>query len=406
MKEIEKEIKDYLDNFFTPNELIELSTNINPQKHDFDDTTPNDPQYINACKLLFDKLKNSALLDKYRIEVGPNCTYLIEQLFKTYVDKDTFLVISSHEHNATTKQITTPENKKYMIYVQKRSELLKNKESIIKDILTKFKESGCKKIFCIMVGTTPHTTITVDQEFFIALKNGFVAADVPHIMVLDDCQGLYMIERNYDIFDAFLGTTHVLYPLLDPMGIIFTKLPKKIGFIQRKSLLDLNDKLNILLKSKEKAIQFNSLLSKYFESILQDTGFEKYENEAPHQFGIHLDKTKTDMRWDKELITYGIKFNPVESFDNFVRMRYQEIIVQSSDAFIEGLNKLSKVLYKLKHYKQFGLDVNYSNTHRFEDGLIAFDSIRLNPVLENSLDAAAKQTLYNRLVIDFKEKAR
>jgi hypothetical protein len=343
--DIENKIKDFIDNFYKDADLLELAKFVPVQ---LENTTPNtDLDYIAICNKIFDLLKNSTLKNKYRIEIEERCTHLIKKLFKTYVKEDTFVITSSHDHQSTTNMLG--DSKQYIINLFR----LQNKQERIKifqEIVDAFKESKCKNIFFIMVGTTPQSAVTIDQSFFVELKHLFIKNNIPHLMFLDDCQGIFIIERNYDIFDGFLASGHVLSCLFPDVGLLFTKVPQQIGYINKQALLNLYNKFEIMSKYKDKASTFNSLLTEFFKS---ENNFEKYKNEAPHQFSLNLRNTINNAKYDTKFIQYGIIFNPINCEDNFVRLRYHEALIQDADTFINGLKELKIHLNKLSRFKEF-----------------------------------------------------
>ena len=105
-----KKIKDYIDNFYETDDLIRLAKNTPIFIEN--DTTKSDLAYQVICNKILDLLQNSRLRDKYRIEIDIRCTNLIQKLFKTYVTNDTFIITSSHDHEATTDMLGN--NKRYM----------------------------------------------------------------------------------------------------------------------------------------------------------------------------------------------------------------------------------------------------------------------------------------------------
>ena len=378
-----QEIKDYIDNFYETDDLLRLAKTVIVNTKD--DTSIFDPSYITICNKILDLLKNSHLKDKYRIEIDVRCTNLIDKLFKAYVNPDTFVITSSHDHEATTSRLGN--NKKYIVNLFRLQDK-QERMNIFEEIITAFKESKCKNVFCLMVGTTPQSAVMIDQAFFIGLKHKLTSNNIPHLIFLDDCQGLVIMERNYEIFDGFLATGHVLSSLFPNVGLLFTKLPQKIGFTNKQTLIDVFDKLEIIDKYKDKAKGFNDLLSKYFESTLTNTGFTEYKNEVPHQFAIALPDTKAYKKLDYDFLPYGIRFNPIDTRDNFVRIRYFEAIVLDSDFFVEGLSKLKKSLVHLSKRKEMAInDIQYTDESRDPnyDLFLSLEKKKLNSKFNNVL---------------------
>lgn len=389
--EIEDKIKNYIDNFYEQPDLLQLTKPLSIEiKNDLTYTN----EYLNACNSIIKLLKSNNLIDKYRIEIDKSCTSLIQKLFKTYVNENTFVITSSHDHEATTNMLVG--KNQYIINVFK----LQDKQERIKifqEILDSFKKSKCTNIFCIMVGTTPHSAITIDQNFFIELKTVFIKNNLPHLMFLDDCQGIFMIERNYEVFDGFLATGHVLSCLFPDVGLLFTKLPQQIGYINKQALIDLYNKIKIIVKYKDKANDFNKLMSEYFK----DTSFNQYSNEPSHQFSLSLRNTINSTKYDSKFIKYGIRFNPINCEDNFVRLRYHEVIIQDSDVFIKGLRELKTHLNKLSRFKELApVNLNYSLESREEMQNLNLDSnIKLNERIKSLLSVNQQELIQQRFCL-------
>lgn len=356
LTDIEIQIKDYIDHFYDTNDLLKI-INI-PKIHIKNDTSINDLEYNSICNKIFTLLNNSQLADKYRIEIDKSCTSLIEKLFKAYVDEDTFIITSDFDHEATTSQLGN--NKRHIVRV---FDTFKDEIGVCNEIVKSFKDSKCKRIFCIMVGTTPQSGIMINQSFFVNLKNALVKQNIDHMMILDDCQDMFMVERNYDIFDGILATSHVLSCFLPNFGILFTKLPKNIGYLNKMSLINAYPTLELLDKYKDKASKFNNLLNDYFKDTMERTGFKQFPNEVSHQFVIWLPKTINNLKYDDEFAKYGFRFDPTKVENNFIRVRYHETIVQDSNSFIEGLRKVKKHLFKLHRFKEFSSDYDFVEDH-------------------------------------------
>ena len=386
--QIEAKIKDYIDNFYEQSDLLQLTkyTPVNIK----DDTVYNDSEYLSICNHVLVLLKNSNLTNKYRIEIDKSCTDLIKNLFKTYTDENTFIVTSSHDHQATTNMLG--DKKKYIVNLFR----LQNKEErpkIFQEIIAAFRESGCKSLFCIMVGTTPQSAIVIDQAFFIELKHLFIRNNIPHLMFLDDCQGIFVMERNYEVFDGFLATGHVLSCLFPNIGLLFTKLSQRIGYINKQTLANLYNKLEIIDKYKDKANCFNQLMSEYF---VNNTTFTQYKNEAPHQFALSLRNTINNPKYDSKFIKYGIRFNPIDCEDNFVRLRYHEVLIQDSDTFLKGLQELKTHLHKLSRFKELSTEnLDYSLQSR-EDTQDLTLNVKLNKRIQSLLDINQQELIQQR----------
>ena len=352
--QIENKIKSYIKNYFTDEEKSVLR-HYYFDKYEADDTTLNDTEYQNLSKLC-KALIQSPLSDKYRIEVGPSCRFLINRLVDTYIDDDTLVLTTEQEHSSVKNALKTVKN---LMVLNVNTLYL---HETYNKVLEEFKNKKCNKIFLLMAGTLPGTFEVIKQDFFISLKTILLENKIPNIFILDDCQGCGFIFRDYDIFDGILATGHVFIPGFD-MGILFTKLNKRIGYYNKTGLKHLIEKINIILKHKDKALMFNDLLSEYFNYELNELGFEKFSNQALHKFAFKItNNTFTQKQYD-DLIKYKVRVSDSHTPITNISIRCHEIMIQDPDKVIKGLELTKKLLKKIYRAKELGInkDTVYSN---------------------------------------------
>lgn len=353
MKSIEDKLLTYLDGFTNKADYKDFLS-VYDQKHDFDDTTLDDLEYIQLVQL-YNKLLNLKEDFNYRIEVDAHCTALIEKLFKRYVGKNTFVLTTEQEHPSVKNYL--PKNNTYIICVNET----KN-EDAIPQIIQKFKESGCTEFFLIMAGVIPGSSEILDEKFFKQLKVELAKAYINHIFVLDDCQGLYMLNRDYSDFDCILGTAHVIVRYGFSMGILYTKLPHKIGYINKGSLKAFLPKIKYALNHKEDALKFNSIMKEFLKDEIDGNTFIIKGNQAPHMLTISTRGVKFNQKVATELKDYGIIFSELNSKDRLIRLRYQETILFEPKEYIEGLHRFKKMLHSLQKMKELGTDLTFDNS--------------------------------------------
>ena len=357
---IEAKLKDYIDNFYEEKDLLTMAKPIVFNTDNIQNDTPYYPdKYKDICNKILRLLDNIDLLDKYRIEVDYRCRFLTEKLLKTYVDSDSLVITSNSDHNTTLDLLNN-----YNTCIIDRNKIKDNQELVIENIVTEFKNGHYKKLFFIMVSTVSQLCVSIDESFFAKLKAVLVKEQIPHIMVLDSCQDIFIIKKNYEIFDAFLATSHVLSCLLPKVGLLFTKLPKQVGFVNTEILNLIYPKLEIINKYKDKAIIFNNLMHEYFKPTMERLNFNTFENETPHQFSIALPNTIIQDKWDIQFAPYNIRFNPINSNFNFVRLRYHELIIQDSSKLLEALKSLKSILKQIHFRQQYDINKVYDNKKR------------------------------------------
>lgn len=352
--QIENKIKSYIKNYFTDEEKSVLR-HYYFDNYEVDDTALSDLEYQNLSKLC-KTLIQSPLSDKYRIEVGPSCRYLINRLVDTYVDNKTLVLTTEQEHSSVKNALKTVKN--LMVLNVDSLYLYETYNRVIEE----FKNKKCDKVFLLMAGTLPGTFEVIKQKAFINLKATLLQNNIPSLFILDDCQGCGFITRDYDLFDGILATGHVFIPGFD-MGILFTKLNKKIGYFNKTGLKHLIEKIKIILKHRDKALMFNSLLSEYFNYELNELGFEKFNNQALHKFAFKItDNTFTQKQYD-ELIKYKVRVSDSHTPITNISIRCHEIMIQDPDKVIKGLELTKKLLKKIYRAKELGInkDTVYSN---------------------------------------------
>lgn len=355
---MDKSLLDYFNSFINKGDYP-LFLKVYDQKHDFDDTNINDPEYIQLVNF-YNRLLN---IKGYRVEVDEHCTSLIKKLFQRYVNKDTFVLTTEQEHPAVKNYL--PENNTYIICV---NEL--NRKDAIPQIIQKFKQSGCKNFFLIMAGVVPGSSEILSEAFFRQLKLELTRNNINHIFTLDDCQGLYMINRDYSDFDCILGTAHVVVRYGFSMGILYTKLPHIIGHINKGSLKDFTSKLNYAFNHKQDALKFNSLMTEFLKDEIDNDTFTIKGNQASHMLTISTNGVKFNQKNATYLKDFGIIFSELNSKNRLIRLRYQDTLLFEPQELIKGLYQFKKMLHSLKKMKELGTDLTFDNSVDIDYGFM------------------------------------
>lgn len=374
MKTIENKIIDYMTDFFTPTELGVMKKTYY-HNYSFDDTVLTDPEYIQLSNL-YKTLFGIAEEGRYRVEVNTNCSDLIKELFKRYVDEDTFVVSTIENHPNVDDLIKNiPENKKILFCAGSKEQ---DNPDLINKIFDAYKKSGCKKVFVFICGVIVGFSYIIEQSFFNKLKNIFTQNNIPHIMALDDCQGIFYVQRDYSIFDAIFATAHTLF-LGFSMGILFTRLDKKLGFINKEGLKRFSEKLEILNKHKNKIMQFDGLLTEYFQPVLDGKIFNHASNTPSDYFTIQTENLKTFGKYINELMSkYNFIFNRMNVKKSWFRIRFHESIIQEPEYFLQGLNRTKQIFGNSIRYNELG-----GKTLKENEEIKMYDMVATNLELEN-----------------------
>jgi hypothetical protein len=352
---IETKIYDYIKNYFTPEDKAVLR-HYYFDSYDKDDTSLADVEYQKLSKLC-KTLIRSPLSDKYRIEVGPSCSFLINKIVENYIDDTTLVLTTEQEHSSVKTALSNVKN----CLVLNVKDLYQEITYI--QILKNYKQSKCNKVLLLMAGTMPGTFEVIKEEFFIKLRAKLTENRIPAIFILDDCQGCGFIFRDYNIFDGILATGHVFIPGFD-MGILFTKMNKKLGYYNKTGLKHLVEKINIILKTRDKALQFNELLSEYFKNEIDNFGFEKFNNQAPHRFAFKIENNTFTQKQYDDFIKYRIRLGDSDTYITNISIRLHEVMIQSPEKILFGLKQTKKLLKKIATAKELSINAakaNYSN---------------------------------------------
>ena len=359
---IESKIKNYLDTYFTPNELTIMKKQY---YHDYgyNDTTVYDPEYIVLSKL-YKKLLNFVDDEKYRLEVDVNCRSLIKTIFERYVKKDTFVITTVEQHSSVQDLVRElDQTHTYKICIGGKEHLAPD---LIKRILTAYKKTNCTNIVVLIPGVVPGFSYIFDQKIFECLKKELVKSNIPHILVLDDCQGILYTQRNYELFDIITFTADTLF-IGFKMGMLFTRLKQQLGYINKSGLKRFGEKLVILAKHKDKAMQFNSLMSEYFADSFNDA-FQPIVGVTPQYFTVQTSEVIVPREYADELVgNYRLTFNESNAPISWFRARSHEAIIQQSDRFLSGLSRTKQIFEKLTRYREL-------NDKKLQQGDILYKS--------------------------------
>lgn len=200
--------------------------------------------------------------NKYHLYFEDCASTFIRNLFNQYIDDDVLVISSDCEHPTVKEELKKCKN--CLILSQYLDIRQLNFDKIKKQI------KNYKKIFVYIIATRNDTGEIIPQVFFEKLRELLIKENKDFILILDDVQGMFLVPRDYSIFDYIIGTAHALCPEYD-MGILFSKNTfrgKHIYSWGRNYL----DRLNIVLKRNNKFNIFKQILTEYFSK------YHIYEN--------------------------------------------------------------------------------------------------------------------------------
>jgi hypothetical protein len=291
-------------------------------------------------------------------------------------------VLTTEQEHPAVKYFLNTDN----IYVLQVEDI--NKRDVIKRIIRKYKQSKCKNFFLMMAGVIPGSAKILDQNFFVELKQALIINKIPNVLILDDCQGIYMVDRDYSIFDGILGTAHVLIKSNFEMGILLTKLPHKIGYINKAGLNAFKDGLQIICNHKSDAKKFNTIFKQLLKTEIDGKAFEIKEGQAPHMLVLSANRVPFNQKYADRMEASEITFSELNSPIGMIRLRYQEAVNKDPEVYINTyIKELKRILKALKRAKELKENTDFNNSINIDyDFTINKDNIKIGEINKKPLE--------------------
>ncbi len=278
---------------------------------------------------------------KHNLCLSQCATNLIEGLFNALYDDKT-IVISTMQEHVNVLNILKDKNVHYVDFeVNTYSEII-NDCCNIPDIVN-------KKIIIYISGTQVKTGTTIPNIFFYNLIENLHSIKCNNIItILDDVQGMFILNRDYSIFDYIIGNTHSLISNYN-IGILWYKSDKKIknlGCQNNKWIDDYFPLLNILSKRMPYIIDFNIMMKNYFKDYLLNYNYRTYKNQSFHMFSFDTNKLPLNKKVYDALSKYKINVNYIGDSmlpKTSIGFRAQEVILYGN-IINEGIEKMKMIL--------------------------------------------------------------
>ena len=303
-----------------------------------------DKEYKKMESEYFSRMPFSNISSKTHNIMFDTCaTNHIKNLFKKYVNEDTLVITSMNEHNNVKELVNNCNNK--LILNHYKDIITLNVDTIVTEC------KKYKKAFIYIIGTQISSGEITPQLFYETLKKQLVINNIEHIMVLDDVQGMFMVPRDYSIFDYVVGTAHALIEGYD-MGILISR-NNDFGIKAINWGYDYLELLDIMLKRKDLLNSFTQVMTQYFHYDLIKYGFSLFQNTAPHIFAIKTNGMEFTEEMHSLLDNYCIRLEGIGNDyvpNIFIRMRAQQYI-KFPETCIDGLKVLHNLLEEIKDSK-------------------------------------------------------
>lgn len=297
----------------------------------------NDDNYKMLEKEYFDRMPFCNLNEnEYHITFNDSGTSFINKIFEKEVDDDTLVITTTFEHPSVQDYSKNCKN----IYLFKTTNEIKYCD--IQQLVNLSKQY--KKVFVYIIGTRLDTGEIIPQWYFQELKKAFIENNIEHKIMLDDVHGMFIVPRDYSIFDYILYTAHAIVKNYD-MGLLISK-SYDFGYKAYNWGKDYLERLDIILKRRSKLNNFKNIMTDYFNKLLTDEHLQLYTNTVGHIFSIKIiDLTFNDNDLNNLDEIYCIE-NSSNKFNGWLRWRFQEFIMLDEKTILEGIKYLEKIISK------------------------------------------------------------
>lgn len=227
--------------------------------------------------------------DDYTVRFDTRATDFIRMMSEYFDDDDTLFVTSNNEHiNAQTlfKDIKN-------LHIIDADTVIHNFDTF--SLIEKCKQY--KRVFFYIIGTEISRGKIVPNTWFKHIRNALSGHDL--VICLDDVQGMFVIPRDYSLFDYIIGTAHSLIPSYD-MGIC---IQRKDSHIFGKQLYHTAKEylkiLPILLTRLNALYSFTTVMQQAFSLYLAQPEGRLFYDSAPHIFSIVIGDDRNTVRFTK-----------------------------------------------------------------------------------------------------------
>ena len=294
-------------------------------------------------------------LNGYNLYLGKGATELIYEIFKKEVDDDTLIITSVVEHPAVNEAIERlGRTGKDHVCINYENGI---RELNISQVINACENKKYTKAFVMIIGTQVSTGEITPQKFFIKLKNYLVSQGIQTTMAIDDVQAMYMVPRNYNIFDYAIFSAHILVrPFV--MGLVWSKKELDFGNQYAGWLQQFLPKLKIMLRFQQKFNSFSEVLKDEFREYLYKDYIQYVSDSVPYIFSIKVDCPPRLIYslYDKDawLSDYEVKLESSSIATNesfYIRLRAAQYIT-TPEKLINAIPQIKKMLDTVIDYKE------------------------------------------------------
>lgn len=212
-------------------------------------------------------------LKSFQLTVDTCATNIIDKLFEKYVDDDTLVITTGSEHHSVRNNLNKCKHVlQYVCHGKPREDI---------DLLNAIKPF--KKIFVYMIALSVGDPHYLHNDVIMSIQRVLTLKGKDYITVLDAVQELFMLPRDYSLYDYVVGTSHALIPKYN-MGMLFGK--ENICYKAGNWVKDFNDKMEILMKRRGSLYLLNNVLKQHFAKFMLYDDSLVDTSQVPYVFNL------------------------------------------------------------------------------------------------------------------------
>ena len=300
----------------------------------------------------FDNKEWDMNLTGYNLYLGKSATELINKVCDKHITDDTLVITSIVEHPAVKDAVERlgRTNKDHVIldYINGIQNLN------ISQVVEACEKKKYKKAFVLIIGTQVTTGEVTPQKFFIKLKDYLESQGIDTVMAIDDAQGMYLVPRNYNIFDYVIYTAHTLVRE-HLMGMLWSKEKVDFGVQYSGWLAQYLNKLKVMLKFQEKYNSFSDVMKDELREYLYRSDINYVADSVPYIFSIRVDCPPNfiynNYMVDKWLSEYEVKLESDSPEWFYIKLRAAQYIT-TPEKLTKAIPLIKKLLDKVIDYKE------------------------------------------------------
>ena len=198
--------------------------------------------------------------NNYDIILKKRSTIHIQELFKKHVEKNTLVIVSSFQHISSADVVNNLPHVFYLDSENNDSSISINIDEAVKCA----KDQKYDKIFVYLIATEFQTGRNYSQAKYDELYNKIKELNKESIFVLDAVQEMFLLPRDWSIYDYIIGTAHAMYFGFDTGFLIINtskqSAEKLTGYKRDDVLEQMLTGLNIVYKRHDYIMMYQKIV--------------------------------------------------------------------------------------------------------------------------------------------------